>query len=170
MNITYERFRKQKIPVLRTLEPLHQFARTEWSLDFLDPKSEMPPTGNPGGLEGENKKFALATGDGGVGSWNLLCAHLENIYKIKKYKCVFSKHIFGRNFHHEPKSEFGKDFFVPPIRGNEEILTKLRFWFVMEISTKNMFRKFSFLFFDFVYIFQVFTQQVSAPNSTLPGG
>ena len=37
-----------------------------------------------GGLEGENKQFALATGEGGVGSWNLLCAHLENIYKIKK--------------------------------------------------------------------------------------
>ena len=40
----------------------------------------------------------------------------------------------------------------------------------MKISTKNMFRKNVFLFFHFVYIFQVFTQQVSAPNSTLPGG
>ena len=37
-----------------------------------------------GGLEGENKKFALATGEGGVGSWNLLCEHLENIYKMEK--------------------------------------------------------------------------------------
>ena len=36
----------------------------------------------------------------------------------------------------------------------------------MKISTKNVFRKKN----HFVYIFQVFTQQVSAPNSTLPGG
>ena len=84
MNITYDRLRKQKIPVLRPPEPLHQFARTQWSLDFLDPKSEMPPTGTPGGLERENKNFALATGEGGVGSWNLLCEYLENIYKMKK--------------------------------------------------------------------------------------
>ena len=68
MNITYGRLGKQKIPVLRPPEPLHQFARTQGSLDFLDPKSEMPPTGTPGGLEGENIFFALATGDGGVGS------------------------------------------------------------------------------------------------------
>ena len=40
----------------------------------------------------------------------------------------------------------------------------------MKISTKNMFRNLLFLFFYFVYIFRVFTQQVSAPNSTLPGG
>ena len=38
-----------------------------------------------GGLEGGNENFALATGEGGVGSWNLLCEYLENIiYKIKK--------------------------------------------------------------------------------------
>ena len=37
MNITYDRLRKQKIPVLRTPEPLHQFARTERSLDFFIP-------------------------------------------------------------------------------------------------------------------------------------
>ena len=36
------------------------------------------------GLEGGNTIFALATGEGGVGSWNLLCEYLENIYKIKK--------------------------------------------------------------------------------------
>ena len=84
MNITYQGLHKQKIPVLRPPEPLHQFARTQWSLDFLDPKSEMPPTGTPGGLEGKNKIFALATGEGGVGSWNLLCEYLENIYKMKK--------------------------------------------------------------------------------------
>ena len=35
---------------------------------FFDLKSEMTPIGTPGGLEGENKKIALATGDGGVGS------------------------------------------------------------------------------------------------------
>ena len=38
-------FEKQKIPMLRTLEPLHQFARREWSLDFFDLKSEMTPIG-----------------------------------------------------------------------------------------------------------------------------
>ena len=32
----------------------------------------------------KNENFALATGEGGVGSWNLLCEYLENIYKIKK--------------------------------------------------------------------------------------
>ena len=36
------------------------------------------------GLEWKNGFFALATGDGGVGSWNLLCEYLENIYKMKK--------------------------------------------------------------------------------------
>ena len=84
MNITYDRLRKQKIPVLRTPEPLHQFARTQRSLDFFDLKSEMTPIGTPGGLEGGNENFALATGEGGVGSWNLLCEYLENIYNMKK--------------------------------------------------------------------------------------
>ena len=71
MNITYGRLGKQKIPVLRTPEPLHQFARTQRSLDFFDLKSEMTPIGtpqSPGGLEGGNTNFALATGEGGVGS------------------------------------------------------------------------------------------------------
>ena len=43
------------------------------------------PLAGLGGLEGENQNFAPATGEGGVGSWNLLCEHLENIYKMKKY-------------------------------------------------------------------------------------